>query len=320
MSQSPFSLQGAWKRFDRFFFEPRETHICAIIRIAFSVLVLVNALVLLPDLTMWFGEDGILPEVVADTFSTLHTWTIFQWLPRTHAVLFACYGLFVAQAALLAVGFMPRLQAAGVFVWLVSFQYRNPLLLDGEDAVFRMLAFLLILLPSADHYAVSAWWRRRKGWRPEPSVAWGLRLVQIQVCVIYTSTVWEKMKGADWYSGDALYYVVRLDDLFGRFPLPRGPLESLPLMRLATWGILVVEATLPVALWFRETRRGALYFGILFHLSIDYAMNLFLFQWMMIVSLLAFAERGDLRWVLDRTRFLRRILPGTTIAVQHPTR
>ena len=34
--------------------------------------------------------------------------------------------------------------------------------------------------------------------------------------LIYSSPAWEKLNGDDWISGNALYYVARLDDNFGQ--------------------------------------------------------------------------------------------------------
>jgi len=51
-------------------------------------------------------------------------------------------------------------------------------------------------------------------------IPWGLRLFQLQMAVIYLSSAIEKTSGVDWREGTALYYVARLDDSFGKFPVP----------------------------------------------------------------------------------------------------
>jgi hypothetical protein len=76
--------------------------------------------------------------------------------------------------------------------------------------------------------------------------------------------------------------------------------------------VLLLEWLLPLALWLPRTRKAALLIGILFHLSIDYTMNLFLFHWLMIVGLLSFAEFGDLQRVAGvLRRRLRRAPSGS---------
>lgn len=118
--------------------------------------------------------------------------------------------------------------------------------------------------------------------------AWGLRLVQLQVSAVYLSTAWEKAQGNLWRDGTALYYVSRMDDLYGRFTLPDHWFETAWLLAAMTWGVVLLEGSLPVLLWCKPTRKWALLAAIGLHLSIELTMHVFLFQWVMIVSLLSF--------------------------------
>ena len=103
----------------------------------------------------------------------------------------------------------------------------------------------------------------------------------------------EKCQGAAWREGTALYYVSRLDDLFYRFPVPEFIFESLFLVAIATWAAVLLELSIPVLVWFGKTRRFALCLAVLFHLSLDYMMNLNLFEWLMLVGWSSFIERAD---------------------------
>ena len=60
------------------------------------------------------------------------------------------------------------------------------------------------------------------------------------------------------------------------------------MINLLTWGTLVFEILLPVALWIPRIRWPVLTVTVLFHLSLEYSMNLFLFHWLMLVGLLPF--------------------------------
>ncbi|TMQ25684.1 MAG: hypothetical protein E6J90_05460 [Deltaproteobacteria bacterium] len=114
--------------------------------------------------------------------------------------------------------------------------------------------------------------------------------------MIYLSSAIEKSLGHDWPAGTALYYVARLDDAFGKLPLPGALFETLWLTRLGSWSVLALEWTLPVLLWIPRTRRVAIAVAIGFHLAIEATMNLFLFHWLMILGVLSFAEFDELRW------------------------
>ena len=97
-----------------------------------------------------------------------------------------------------------------------------------------------------------------------------------------------------------MYYVARVDDLFGRFPVPSLPFEWMPLTRALTWSVLVVEIVVPLLVWHPRTRRLAVAVAICLHLGIEYTMNLFLFQWLMILGWSTFLTADDWRALLGR--------------------
>ena len=269
---------------------------CGILRIGYSVLLLINVLIWAPDLTGWFGEQGLLPFAVSRKVVDPDTITLFAWLPKTNVVLWTCYSVLIAQIVALMAGWFARFQALCIFILLTSFQHRNMLIWDGEDWVFRLLAFYLIFLPIGDSYSV---FRRSE---PARKPVWPLRLVQIQMTLIYVSCVWEKLNGSEWLDGTAVYYISRLDDLFGRFPVPGFLFQSLTAIHCLTWSVVIIECLIPIGLWFRETRKAALLLALGFHLATDYSMNLFLFQPIMLVGLLAFVDPAGPRKLLARWR------------------
>ena len=294
---APPAPTGLAARWNAFFFAARDPRLCSVLRIGFAVLVLVDALVLLPDLGYWFSDGGVMPAANARLIINEDAFTLLHYVPLQLG-----YALLVAHAVLLLVGWQSRIQAVGVLIWLVSFQHRNYAIVDGEDTVMRLFAFYLALCPGGWAFSVDAWLRKRRGVVVEPPLPWGLRLFQLQMSVIYLSSAIEKTSGADWRSGTALYYVARLDDSFGRFPVPAYPLEHLWLIKLMTWGVLAIEWGLPILLWIKRSRKAAVVVAIAFHLSIDYTMNLFLFHWLMILGFLSYLEFDELPWIGRRGR------------------
>jgi hypothetical protein len=194
-------------------------------------------------------------------------------------------------------GIFSRFQAACIFFWLVSFQHRNPLIMDGQDTAIRMLAFFFIFLPLDYRWSLSGWLlKRRSTVQQRVPSAWALRLVQLQMTLIYLSATVSKMQGETWRDGTALYYVFQLPAFFGKWPVADFMLESELLIRLGSWSVLLVEALVPLALWWKPTRQPALVLAIGLHLVLEYSMNTFLFQWIMIVGFLAFFNPDEWRW------------------------
>src|SRR5262249_33870529 len=120
------------------------------------------------------------------------------------------------------------------FISLMSFQVRNPILNDGEDTLMRMLAFFLTWVPTGHCWSINSWLGLRWPWTAADSAkdaagtatnpyvvsGWGLRLIQFEMTSMLLSSGLLKLSGDAWLNGTALYYVSRLDDFFGRFPVP----------------------------------------------------------------------------------------------------
>lgn len=306
------SFVAGW---NAFFFHPVDLRICSAIRIAFASLLLVNFALLGPDLFRWFGSQGVTRDMRLEEYLPPGSWSVLTWLPPTDTALATAYGVALLQAALLLVGLGTRLQAIGCFVWLVSFQNRNPMLWDGEDTVFRLIAGLLVFMPCGAAWSLDRLIERHFAptvTRPREGVAWALKLLQLQMAIIFFATFVMKLQGVAWQDGVALYYVARLDEFFPRFPVPTAIFDQLWVVRLMTWGTLAIELAVPLLVWFRETRRTALVLALLFHLVCDYSMNLFLFHWIMLTGWLAFVRPED--WEALRGLLVRRTAAVVNVA------
>ena len=288
-----------------FFHQPTDTRICAAIRIAFSLLVLINLAVLYPDLDWWFTDKGVLKADASREIASPYDWSVLWWLPSTPVVVHTAFWIVAIHALMLLVGVFSRYSALLVFIGLLSFQNRNTLILDSEDHVFRIIALLLALMPCGHLWSVDAlFWRqrRRKDAVDEAAsstlrAAWALRVLQIQMCLIFLSAGLWKLSGHDWLDGTALYYVSRLEDYFGRFPIPEFLFETPWLVALLGWLVIAVELTVPALIWFRESRRWCLLAALLFHLANEWTMHLFLFHWIMLVGWMSFLQPADFAWL-----------------------
>jgi len=307
MTGGGYNLVAAWRSLSRgwheFFHQPLDTRVCAMVRIAYAAVVLIHWAVLYPDLALWYGESGVLPDVVSREIAGPHQWSLLWHLSATPGVLQGCFWLAVANTVLLGIGLLPRLNAACLLAWLISLQSRNGFILDGEDTTMRLLALYLVLMPCGASWSVNAAflrWFRGKGEPTETTrhlrPAWGLRLLQIQMAVIFLAAGLEKIGDEAWLNGTAMYYVARLDDYFGRFPTPAWLFDQPWSVALLTWSVIFGELLVPVLVWFRQTRRWALAAAVLFHLGNEWTMHLFLFHWLMLAGWLSFLEPSDWRW------------------------
>ncbi len=290
----PFAERAvaAW---DRFLFASCDPRIVPVLRIGYALLVLIHTSVVWIHADRWFSDTGVMRVETARQIISPMSWSLFYVLPSSSVVVHMGLTALLLHALLMLLGIWSRFQAAAIFFWLVSFQNRNPFILDGEDAIFRIFAFLMIWLPLDAYWAMRRPANRQSSTRdPDFSTAWGLRLIQMEITAVYASTALVKFQGSTWHDGTALWYVSRMTDHFGRL-IPASWFDELWLSAGLTWGALAIETALPIALWFRPTRKFAILAGLALHLGIELTMHIFLFQWVMMLGLLAFVQPSEWR-------------------------
>jgi HTTM domain len=289
---------------DRFWFDSKPTSTLALVRIAFGLVVLGWTLSVAPILFDFFSIRGLLPRQPSGVAPG--RWGVLDVAPADAAVVAVFVALVVGSISL-ALGYHTKIAAAVVFVGLVSLTRRNPFIFNAGDGLLRIMSFYLLLAPAGASLSFDRWRRARNElWEFPTRPHWSLRLMQVQLSVIYLATVWEKMRGEMWKDGTAFSYVLRIED-FARFPEPSFVVSTPLLVNIATYATLGLEAALGVLVWNRKARPWVLSLGVLFHLSIAYSVRIGFFTAAMLTLYLSFVppERasaliGTVRGWLDR--------------------
>jgi hypothetical protein len=193
----------------------------------------------------------------------------------------------LASAVSLVIGYHARVAALLVFLGVLSFERRNPFVFDSGDSLIRIIAFYLALSPSGAALSLDRWRRaRERFWEMPLRTQWGLRLMQIQLSVVYLSTVWAKTRGVTWNNGTAVSYALRIKDL-ERFHVPTTISDSVFLSNVMTYGTLAIELAIAVLVWNRRARPWVLGLGVALHLGIEYSIRVGFFTLAMFVLYLA---------------------------------
>jgi hypothetical protein len=275
-------------RWNTFFFRKQPVQGIALFRILFSIVLVMNALMILPNLYDYFGPKGM---VEASSPRSLSSFSLFYFFSITQLSVAAVYGLHLLSAIMLLVGFFTRTSVFVAFVTLISLHQANFLVLHSGDTAMKLVLFLLVFSQAGDAFSLDAMSARGRGVRrnmPRLQAPWAQRLIQIQVSFIYFSTTFLKFDGEAWANGNAVYFTSRLWD-FERFSIPYV-FEHLWALKAMTWVSLFIEGALGTLIWFRPFRIPLIIIGILFHLVIEFTMNIPLFEWMMIALLVSMLE------------------------------
>jgi hypothetical protein len=271
-------------RWMAFWFTPGPAYSLGLVRMAFGVVVVAWTLALLPDLHRVFGEHGVAPQYPHVDYQ----WSVFEVWPGDTALLVGWVVLLVSAIAM-TVGWHGRLAAILVFVLIHSFQRRGAYLFNAGDSILIIVALILAL--SCCNAALSLDQRRRTGsfWSAQTLAPWPIRLMQLELTLIYLVSVQAKLSGGkDWVSGTAAFYTSRTD---GRWALVQPPewLFGNPfLVNVATWGTLMIELAIAVLVWNRRWRFWVLGAGVVLHLTLMLTMNVGFFSLAMFVLYLAF--------------------------------
>jgi len=291
LKRTRFGLRPLWAAFFLPTSSDREASFHRFARAAIGLILILRLSALLPDAGFFFSDQGPLPT--ADAVRAMpfmsSLWIELApdsptgaWVYTLGTLLIAAFGVFglgVCPRILNPVrGLRPQLTqqiseilARFSLLWVLLYFCimfsRNDLLWNSADKYLYIITLFLALSPR--------------------SVPWGRRMIQIQSSILYLSTVLHKFEGPMWRNGTATYPVLQLPEFFHG---PLGPLRSSSLfVASSTWGTLVIEAALCTLIWFPRLRLPLAAAGVVFHLSLDYALNIPLFPWISSMALLAHA-------------------------------
>jgi len=310
MAKGPARTTLMGKRFRDFWLGSTDLAPLALFRILYGVQLFNWIWQLYPNLSAFFTDEGILPRRslmvnFADRFSLLNL--LGEWW---QVAIF--WALALVVAALLTVGWRSRLMSFFAFVVVVSFSFRQPLMLDGSDLVFRFVPLWMMFSDPGARYSLDALARSSRGEPTGRGFALPVRILELQVAWIYLATGLEKMAGTMWPGGIAAYYSLQLEHTFGR-AWAKPIATNVVLAHVMSWGTLAFElAFLPLAMLpSRVTRLLAVAMAASLHLGILVLMNVGNFPVIMLSTLVLYLPA---HWVDEfvtdvASRFRTRVRP-----------
>lgn len=293
-------LQKAW---NHFFFTPQSPVPISLFRIIFGVCVCCTVILLHADWLDWFGVHSWVSLSTMTAIEPGVRLNLFTVMPQDDRWIGAFFWIFLGFAILLTAGLWTRVSSVVVFLCLNSIQQRNLFMTHGGDTFLRVAGFFLIFAPAGAAFSLDRLIRVRRGLEGveiSPRAPWTQRMIQFELSLLYFTSFWWKMKGNTWPDGTALYYVTHIHAL-SRFPLPAW-IQYPAILKVGSWFTLVLEFSLGVLIWFRPFRYPLLLLGLFFHLSLEYAFNIPMFQWDVMAAYVLFIDPADLGYLWRRIR------------------
>lgn len=173
-------------------------------------------------------------------------------------------------------------RSMAVLTWCIHYLWMHAGggLVYGMDIFTHIALLYAMLMPCGDALSLDVLVGRRKS---EPSVAAGVtrRMLQLHVCIVYTSSGLEKAAGIQWWNGEAIWRSLMLP-VFNQYNF--GWLAHVPWLAMAIgWSVMVIETGYGFAVWFRGTRAIWIALAIAMHLGIGMFLGMWTFALIMII-------------------------------------
>jgi predicted DCC family thiol-disulfide oxidoreductase YuxK len=293
------TLAAPGRAWSWFWFQSSTTTPMDITRIGIGAALLFHFGMATPYLFDLWGDAGWMPPENAQAYlegpwmqSLLFYFTApWQWI--------AFHCLFLLNCAALMLGWRTSLVKWVVLFGQISYDYRNITIVYGADSIICCLLFIMCLAPvgqtlSLDRVrAVRAAKRQSLAARPPPlATPWAgacIRLMQIQMVVLFFFSGIEKVRWDEWWGGDAIWLAFTTYEFYNPLLLELLARQYW-LVNVATYATILIEISFAFLIWQRRTRPYWLAGAIFLHLMFAFLLGLVYFSLVMIMGHMSFVR------------------------------
>lgn len=282
-----------------FLYQPFSPFSFGIYRIATGGIALLLCISLYPDLYTLLGDQGLVGWEISDALAnplqpTLGKFYAFSGKVFTkETFLYGFWWVYVCVLLLFTLGIRTLLSA--FLAWLLHLTLMNTCRFGayGVESILNIAFFYAIFFPCGQALAFDSKWQTGT---PTAHARVSLRILQIQLCIIYVASGVEKAWGQEWWNGNAIWYSLT-EEQFRQFDF--SWMADHPwIPRCAGWWTLLIESGYGLMIW---TKRPVARFWVantlLLHAGIFVFMGLHAFALTMIsLNVAAFGYLWKEHW------------------------
>lgn len=293
-----------------------DTRSLAAFRIGMGILLLIDLVTRVPDLSAMYTDDGMFSRAeMCRRYTSIWHWSfhLASGAPWFQSILFGVAGVF---ATMLCLGFQTRFATVACWILLVSVQHRVPPILNGADSLQRVLLFWSMFLPLGEVWSLDRWISLRRG-KLEGASASGTPPAQssvlsvaslailLQMAMMYFFSAIFKSNG-NWLRGEVIDGALK--HAFYTTPLGMQLLDYPRLTHFLTVAVLALEWLGPVLLFVSIRRpwvRGASLLCLAaMHIGIQVLLSVGMFSFVSIAGLMLFTPTAFWDWLQQRSQAL----------------
>lgn len=266
---------------------PMPTYPMAFYRIGLSIICFGKFLVLLPNLSLYYGPFGLVQWSISkvDNFSFIpHVGDVAIKLSGITGIslqtsFFVIASVFATCCLLMLLGCLTRLATFICFYLHLAFINTGSAFIYGVDVFTQVALFYALFFPLNSIYAIDNLLKFQKRKTISVSAGIALRVLQLQLCIVYFSTAIEKALGIQWWNGEAIWRTLMMP-IFRSYDFEW--LSGYPVLAMIIgWSVILVEGSYIFFMWSR-LRGMWLLMIVMLHSGIGVFMGMWFFAIIMI--------------------------------------
>jgi hypothetical protein len=295
------------RSWDEFFFKEKPTEGIALFRIIWMGLILVYFLMDLGSIDDLYGPHGIISHNTTRNQFPYFQVNLFNLFKQSYEVTYGIiivYGISLVASIL---GLFTRSSLIVALICMISLHQRNIWVQGPTEFIMRMVTILLIFAPCGHSFSLDSYlsrffpqFKRKTMWS-----VWALRLIQIQISLIYLWCFWHKLDG-------------NMTPVLASFSYSL-PIDSNLIFKTLNYTSLFIGGGLAVLLWVKRWRNKMLIAGVLYHAINSLFMDSAFYDFFMMALLLNFYSPEELKAFVKRTQNAIKISFEDMMRGQHET-
>ncbi len=293
-------MKKLWTLWDQFWFAPQNLLGLAAMRVLLCGTMFYLYIIRMFNLSYysdssWISKDMAL-EVMVELYRPLFLWSF--WPDSLNSLM---HLLLVIFLGLLTLGVGSRWLMLATWVINAGFIQRNYSVNFGADIIAALFLFYMSFTNSCERLSVLNLWRKKTSFASSDILSSAMiRMMQVQISVIYAYTGWEKLKGGSWWDGTALWSVMANPQMTTMdFSFLRSIWWIMPIIAYVT---ILFEIYFPVMVAWKKTRYWWLVLGFFFHAGIGVFMGLGPFATTMLSTYFLFLSPSYLEKMISYIR------------------
>lgn len=297
------------KQWQTHLMRPVDSSSLAIFRILFGACMIAHAF-------YYHSVDVLFASYVVPSF--FFSFPLFDWLHLKPLTDFEFYHVFTVMglsAYCLLVGLFYRTAISILFVCLTYMYLLEKSYSPDPNYLYILITFLLILMKGNSTLSFDRLITKKGS--SSDIANWNILLLRFQICVAYFYSGLAKLLHKDWLNARQLHKwlgELKHDSVVGEIVTQKW------ISYLFSYGGILFDLSIGFLLCFRRTRMFGFFFAIFFHLWNKYMLNLQVFPWVMLSTLVLFLDPDDPRKIFEKFKKRIGVSFKKPACINNPTR